>query len=251
MKQKSIIIMLVLAIWLSACAQGISVPQDNRVTVIGSGVIVSRELELSGFDRVEAGLTFDVTIRQDNEFRVVIYADENFIDYLLVEVQGTTLTMGFQPGYAYDVDVTLRVEITMPELAGVRMNASARVTLDSFRVAQHFEAELAGASVLVGELDADSVAIAANGNSYVALQGSARTLEIALCGNSVLELDDFHVAEAVHQAGCAGSIERTMFGRLDLDAGRTCRATILPIGSSAIQLRLDLPPSTPDYGRTI
>lgn len=61
---------------------------------------------MSAFDQVEAGLTFSLTIRQGEVFSVVLFSDDNFMQYLQVEQTGRNISLGFLPGYAYDDKVS-------------------------------------------------------------------------------------------------------------------------------------------------
>ena len=74
-----VILVLGLA-FLTGCAQAQQAPHWLDLTVVGSGVIVSQPRPLSGFDRIEAGQVLDLAVQQDDEFSVLVVADDNWVD---------------------------------------------------------------------------------------------------------------------------------------------------------------------------
>ena len=182
--------------------------QNNRVSLAGSGNIVARELALTGFDRLEAGLNFDLLIRQGEVFQVLIFADDNFVDFIQVTQTGTTLNFGLKPGFAYDIaGTTMRAEVTMPVLAGLQLDSSSHAELDGFANQGQLDAELTGASFLNGRLEGDGVSLKVRGSAAVVLAGSAQTLGVDACGSSQVDLSDFHAGHLTLDAACASKVK--------------------------------------------
>jgi hypothetical protein len=151
MKIISKLLSIAIAILMVGCSLNNRTAKNNNLSIVGSGNVVSQARAVSGFDRVEVGLTFDVTIRQGEDFSVVLYSDDNFIDYMQAEVQGTTLSFGFVPGFAYDLHgVTLRADVTMPELTSLELSGSSHANLDGLRSRGILDIELSGSSFLAG-----------------------------------------------------------------------------------------------------
>ncbi len=233
MKQGILLVLAVLVILLAGCGpdrgasgpgSGSVVVRDNRVSITGSGNLVSQEKALSGFDRVETGFAFNVTILKGEGFSVVVSADDNLADYLQVDKVGSTLRIGLKPGYAYDIpQATMQAQVTMPELAGLRLGESSHATLSGFRSVEAFEAELSGSSSLRGELEADASTFALSGSTYVKLAGSGRNLSLEACGNSTIDLSDYRVEDAALRASCASTALVNVRGRLDVDASQNAR----------------------------
>lgn len=134
---------------ITACAQVKQPPRWEDVTVHGSGKLVSQAWPISGFDRIEAGLYFNLTIQQGDEFKFVFIADDNWVDYLDAELDGTTLRLGLKDGYAYNFyNTTMRAEITMPTLAGLTLNEFSQAHIKGFSVDEPSTVELSGSSHL-------------------------------------------------------------------------------------------------------
>jgi len=225
-EMKHIITFLIvsLAITIIGCKQ--DKPANNNVTITGSGTLVSQNMELTGFDTVEAGLHFDLVIQQGEQFSVIITSDDNFIEFIDVVQEATTISFGLRPEYAYNFyNTTLRAEVTMPEVAGLYLNGSSHAELDSLVDVADFVAELTGSSSLSGELEAESAALNVYGSTYVKLTGSGKRLQLDACGNSITDLSDFYVEDAALHTSCASTAEVNAAGRIDVDATQNSRVT--------------------------
>lgn len=179
MKTINILILIILVVLVTSCSQIDRVPQNNNLSITGSGNIVSREVAMSAFDQVKTGLTFSLTIRQGEVLSVVLFSDDNFMQYLQVEQTGRNISLGFLPGYAYDIHgVTLRAEDTMQALVGPSSIGSSHATLLDFKSARNLEVELSGSSSLGGHLEAEKSSLDISGNTYLKLLGFTQHLRI-------------------------------------------------------------------------
>ncbi|NIS80634.1 MAG: hypothetical protein GTO14_10605 [Anaerolineales bacterium] len=221
MNTPSRLILALFVLTITGCTQVKRATQQNNVNIVGSGDIVSQSRPLSGFNRLEAGLVFDLAVRQGDEFSVVFVADDNWVDYLSARVDGTTLVFDYKDGYAYNVsNVTTRVEVTMPELAGLSLGESSRAYIEGFETTGTFEAELTGSSRLDGNLAAETTRLAVFGSGSVQLSGSSETLELESCGNSLVDLRSFEVDHAILDLACSSSAVVLVTGRLNVEAAQ-------------------------------
>lgn len=221
MKTIKIFLFAALLVLLAACSQTRQIDRNDRVTLSGSGKIASREVETADFDQLEAGMTFDLTIRQGEDFKVVLSSDDNFIDYLQVDNNDGRASFGFKPGYAYDIKgVTLRAEVTVPVLAGLALSGSAHAGLEGLSQTRSLDVELSGSSSLDGGLEASKANIELSGSTYVKLEGSVEELELNTCGNSIADLSEFQAENAVIQASCASQSVMSVSGMLEGDVAQ-------------------------------
>jgi hypothetical protein len=226
MQRLMTLILLMAAVLLVACGRDNRVSPNNNVDITGSGNIVSREIDIADFDRVEASLYFNLTIHQGETFGVTLFSDDNFIDFIQVEKLGKTLLFDLDPAYAYNFrQVTLRAEVTMPELAGLDLSVNSHVTLDEFQTAGEFKAEMTGNSSLSGELEADVASFNVNGNATVKLAGSGKQLRLDACGNSLTDLSQFEAEEAAIEASCNSTAVVNVDGNMDVEASQHSHVT--------------------------
>lgn len=203
--------------------------------VVGSGDLDSEEMDFGDFTAVEVGNAFDVEITKSSSFSLSVTADDNLFDYIEVSKTGDTLTMGLKWGYNYQ-SLTLRAEITMPELYELEFSGATHGTIVGFSSSHEFVLVLSGASSLhMGDISVGDVEIDISGASYlngnlmasgdatfvvsgastVELVGEADDLVATVSGASFLELSEFPVHNAIVNLSGASHSTLNLDGRLD------------------------------------
>jgi len=195
-------------------------------TISGSGHVVTRDERISGFDRVDAGHTFRVDVRQGERFGVVVRIDDNLLDYLVLEKQGSTLNIGLEPNRSYR-RYTAEAEVTMPELAGLGLSGASQGTVTGFSSGKTLRIRVSGASQLRGDIEAGDTWIEVSGASEMTLKGSADDLDVNASGASVVDLADFSVRDADLDASGASKITVDASGTLNVDASGASMVTYL------------------------
>ena len=209
-----------------------------RGEVVGSGKLVTAEMDFSDFTIVEVGSGFEVVITRSGSYSVSVTADDNLFDYIQVSKEGETLTIGLKPGYGYQWPLTLRAEITMPELYELELSGATRGTAEGFSSSHSFilglsgassltmvdmssgdvEINLSGASRITGGITASGDAqFTLSGASIAELEGVANDMLIDASGASNLELSNFPVrnANVILSGGSRATVN--LDGRLDAD----------------------------------
>ena len=88
----------------------------GNTTIIGTGPVVSMEVELSDFEGVSVTGTCNVDIQIGEPQSVEFYAQSEVLDVLTYEVDDGMLEIGFKRGYSVNTDEEIRAEITIPSL---------------------------------------------------------------------------------------------------------------------------------------
>ncbi len=164
--------------------------------VVGSGNLITEEKSFTDFTIVEAGWGFEVEITQSDSYSINIKADDNVFDYIEVSQTEDALTIGLKWG-SYQ-DVTLRAEITMPDVYELEFSGGTQGNAKGFTSSHDFNLILSGGST-------------------ISLEGAADDLTINGSGGSNLYLSNFQVHNAnVTLSGGSGATVN-LDGRLDGD----------------------------------
>ena len=165
---------------LAGCAS----PAIDGNTVTGSDQLVSRSFDLAGSSRIDANNTAQVEVTRGDTFRVDLEVNDNPAPRLDVAVRGDTLYIGLQNGsYRH---VTLRAQVPMPELTGVKLD---------------------GTSTLQGRLGGEKLSLDLNGASHATMTGTAGLVSIHIDGSSRALLGDLDAAEVEVNANGASRVE--------------------------------------------
>ncbi|HOG47563.1 MAG TPA: head GIN domain-containing protein [Anaerolineae bacterium] len=201
----------------------------NARSLVGSGRLETRELDLSGFSHIEAGSAFVLDVVQSEQFAVSITADDNLFDYLDAAVSGDTLRLRLRSGTGIS-RATLRARVAMPALRGLDLSGASRSSITGFSSAKGLDLELSGASSLQGDIKAGAVRVELSGASRLELTGSGEDLTLRGSGASTARLAGFPVTDARATLSGASRAELEPSGRLDADLSG---ASTLQYGSGA------------------
>ncbi len=189
MKRIAVILTLLAGILISGCCAPSLYPG-----IVGSGRLVTREIDVSGFSRLSTGSAFEVKVAQGESFSVDVTADDNLIDHVEASVANGTLQLRLRPGRSYR-NATLKAQITMPELQGLALSGASSCQVSGFEGTNPVRIELSGASTLDGSLQAGDVTIHTSGASVLSLRGAAQDLDIEGSGASSIDLESFSVRD--------------------------------------------------------
>jgi opacity protein-like surface antigen len=252
--QSTSVIVLVIVVVFVAFALLVAAAVFNRPnlpasgaggTVVGSGGVLTRELQLSDFKVIQIGSTFQVSITQASSYRVNVTMNENLFTYLQTTKEGQTLSIGLRSGYEYQYSsLTLKVEVGLPDLNEVQLGGSTRCSIQGFSLNHRltlvvsgsstvdiastsvggFETDVTGASKLTGTITVNGDAeFIVSGASRVMLAGTANNLSTVGSGASWVDLSNFKIHNA--KVNLSGASYETIYldGRLDADLSGASR----------------------------
>lgn len=164
--------------------------------VNGSGMIVARDFDYSGFTDIEVGSAFEIDIFPSDEYAVSVTANENMFEYIEVKQSGDKLEIGMKPmvGITFG-NVTLKAEVSLPELRGLDVSGASEASALGFQSNEDFDLSVSGASSLNLEIEAADVAGDVSGASRVTGSLTASSALFELSGAS--DMDVLLVADDV------------------------------------------------------
>ena len=190
MKAQIVLSMVLVVFMIGGCVPLPDVGEIlSQVSVTGSGNVITKEFDLSGFDQVEVTGAFFAEITQGDSFDVVVRVDEKLEEYLRVQVAGQTLEVGMTPNLSILGTATRQVEITMPELTGLELSGATQGTISGFDSTADLTVEVSGASKLDGDIQAGDCSFDVSGASTVDLSGSGEGLVLDASGASTAKVN--------------------------------------------------------------
>jgi hypothetical protein len=107
---------------LPAC--GIDVHIGDGRTVTGSGTVVTRDIPVTSFSKIEVSSAFVVTVSFGSSEEATVRVDDNMIDELDVEVSGDTLRIALRSGVSVR-DATLEADVMLASRSANRCRGSS------------------------------------------------------------------------------------------------------------------------------
>ena len=153
----------------------------------GSGVIVSETFDVDDFDEIRIESAFEVTVEVGPDTSVVVRADDNVIDQLIVEVDGDELRLGLDESLR---NGTLEATVTMPSLRSATVSGASEVAITGVDAAD-LDVDVSGASEVTASGRAAALRLDASGASDVRFDGLVvDTARVEISGASDVGLEN-------------------------------------------------------------
>ena len=159
--------------------------------VRGSGKVVEEERDVSDFNKILVTGAGDVIVTQGSKESLTVETDDNLQEYIVTEVNGDTLEIGFKEGTILSSRGGRRVlepsdsfvfRITVVDLEAISVSGAARLDIEKLKTTD-LDLNLSGAGDIdIDDLNADSLDVVISGAGDVRAAGSVESQFVNLSG---------------------------------------------------------------------
>ncbi|GAA4398856.1 hypothetical protein GCM10023187_09930 [Nibrella viscosa] len=164
-------------------------------TFIGPYEETRQTYGLTGFDRLDMGSAFRITVTRGSTFAIEAKGNQRDIEDLDIYTRNGTLYAKYRNPLR-SRRYSMNIDITMPELRGVDFSGASKSTVTGFTNVRELDVKLSGASKSTVEVTAGRLNIDLSGASDLFLKGNGGVIRGELSGASKVEAYDFPVDEA-------------------------------------------------------
>lgn len=161
---------------------------------------------VSGFDRLDMGSAFRITVRQGTTFAVEARGNRSDVNDLVVAVRNGTLTAQYD-NYRRNRRHDMYITITIPTLRGVNFSGASRSTISGFPNVNSLDIDLSGASKSDVTVSTTRLTTAISGASTLTLNGSSSGLTGDVSGASKLNAYDLLTETADLEVSGASNVQ--------------------------------------------
>ncbi len=253
MKKKISLIGILFIITASLLGISTGCEEGNGDTdnIVGSGNLITINKDFNNFYRVEAGPSFTVNLTYSNIYKISVTTDDNLMDYVTVSKSGETLKLNLKENTSPDF-TSLIVEITMPTLSELYLEASTHGTIQGFNSLNDLYVELSASSTLLmndmtidlitsdiaassslfGDILVNKAIFKISASSVIELEGSANDMTLDVSASSTAKLDNFLV-ESI-DAKISASSHAWVFSSVNLDANVSALSYLSYLGEPTL-----------------
>jgi hypothetical protein len=176
-------------------------------TVRGSGVVVTEEREVSGFDGVLLSGVGQVIITQGDEESLTIETDDNLMRHIETEVRNGTLELGLARNTIPIPTQSIIFRVSVDNLTGLTSSGAGSFEIDGLE-ADRLRVTLSGAGdVGIDSVSATDLAVKISGAGNVDLAGQVGTQEVDMSGLGSYSAPDLESgAASVRISGAGGAV---------------------------------------------
>jgi hypothetical protein len=193
---------------------------------------------LSGFSRINFGVSGDLFINIGPEFKVVLEGEKSLLDEIETEVSGSKLVIKKDSWHSHGNE-KLTVYITMPELTGLGVSGSGKAEIKDAVKAENLDFSVSGsgrivtADLALGKLN---VGISGSGDVIIGGSGEASNADVSISGSGNYTGETLKIANADFSISGSGSCKCNVTD--NLEASVSGSGTITYTGSPKIDARI-------------
>lgn len=148
----------------------------------GQGELLTEKRDISGFDSIELDMSARIILSQEEEYSLMIEAQQNILDVITTRVDDNELEIDIREAcVSYSEPVT--IFISMPNIRGLEVNSSGKIISKRSINTEKIYIELDGSGDIYLELRAEKVKAEIDGSGEIELGGNTRDLSVEIDGS--------------------------------------------------------------------
>lgn len=191
MKVSTSILYLAILFSLSSCQETL-----YNTVVVPEGEVKKIERSYSNFNQVDVHGAFEVLLTKDQSEVVVIEANENIHQYIIIEKKNNRLVIETEKNVQFAKNTKIRIFISTREIVYLGASGACQLIATNLLEENTLNINLSGASTLLANLDCKSVIANITGASILTLSGKSEYYNLFSSGASIsngfeLSIDNF------------------------------------------------------------
>ena len=211
----------------------------SLVTTFSYGQTTNKETRnLSGFTKVNFGISGDLCINIGSEFKVVLEGDKSTLEDIETEVSGSKLVIKDENWHSHG-NQKVTVYITMPELAGLGVSGSGKAEIKDAVKTGELDFSVSGSGRIVAAdlaLGKLNVGISGSGDVIIGGTGGAASADVSISGSGNYSGESLKIANADFHISGSGSCKCNVTDKLEASVSGSGNITY--IGSPKVDARV-------------
>jgi len=173
----------------------------NVFPLVGNGNLLTSEMIVSSFEKINISGSAEVRFHASQEYRTVITVDSNLLGYTEIVTRGNTLNIGMKSGnYSF---TKYLVDIYCPTITGVSVSGSGLFTGNETITTSTFDSKVSGSGKIEGKIKCGKFSAKITGSGKITVSGNGDESEIDISGSGTFSGNEFTINNAV--IGITGS----------------------------------------------
>lgn len=203
---KQIFCLTLTAVLLSSCFSVNTNYKGGKNSVKGEGPVVTKSLDLSGFDSIVINGQADVTFTQADAFDVTLTTQENIFDYIDYHVDGNVLVLETKDKAGIRAE-RYDVSVAAPSLISLVVNGASDFDIKKLRIEDDLKVEVNGAGDLsFDDLACRNLSIVTNGASDIRASVEVQSVKLVVNGAGDVNIGGM-AQDASFEVNGAGDID--------------------------------------------
>lgn len=177
----------------------------NRIK--GNGKLITQNRSVGNFDELSAGGSFEIKLINGKEGEMTISADENLMEYIETEVDGTMLKIRWKKNYNISTSNTVEIKLAVEQISGVTLSGSGGIESKKKLISEDFQTTVSGSSDVDLDLEVSNLKLVISGSGNMHLKGKTNHLDAAISGSGEIDAKNMDSKTAELSVSGSGDIK--------------------------------------------
>lgn len=188
----------------------------NNTSIKGSGKTITKTLSTQPYSAINVSGSMDVFLEKGSEGKISITAEDNVQDLVLVESDGTTLTISMKNNTSLLNTKKIKITVPFEDISEISLRGSGNVEGKDMLKSNSLALNIQGSGQIKVSVEANTVDAQVNGSGDMQLSGKATAVEVKTTGSGNFEGKDLATDNA--QIYISGSGDASIFAKNSLKA---------------------------------
>jgi len=177
---KSIVLVLFVVLTTSVNAQNWL---GGNKKVKGNGNVITQTRTTNNYSAINTVGSMDVFLVKGTEGNIIVEAESNLQEYIVIETKGGELIIRTKKGYNLRTKKGIKITVPFEEIKSVSLTGSGDVITKDQINASEFESNLTGSGDMVLDINTTTAYAKITGSGDISFKGTASELEVKVVGS--------------------------------------------------------------------
>ncbi len=188
----------------------------NNNSIEGSGNVITKTVNTQPYNTINVSGSMDVFLEKGTEGNISITAEDNVQDRIVVESDGTTLTISMKNNTSLRNTKKIKITVPFEDLSEISLRGSGNVEGKDMLKSNSITLNIQGSGEIKVSIEANSMDAQLNGSGDMTLSGKVTDVEVKTTGSGNFEGKELNSENA--QIYISGSGDSSIYAKNSLKA---------------------------------
>lgn len=188
----------------------------NNTSIEGSGNVITKTVNTQPYSAINVSGSMDVILEKGTEGNISITAEDNVQDRIVVESDGTTLTISMKNNTSLLNTKKIKITVPFEDISEISLRGSGNVEGKDILKSNSIALNIQGSGEIKVTIEANSVDAQLNGSGDMEISGNVTDLEVKTTGSGSFEGKELTSDNA--QIYISGSGDSSIYAKNSLKA---------------------------------
>ena len=168
----------------------------NSINIEGSGNVITKTFTTKAYDIINVSGSMEVYLEKGKEGTIQVTAEDNVLEHILVESDGTTLKISMKKNTSLRNTKQIKIKVPFESLSELSMIGSGEFEGKDLIKSDGLKLSIKGSGEINLKVETNSIIADLNGSGEIELSGSTKQINAKTTGSGKFKCEDLIADQA-------------------------------------------------------